>query len=229
MRSGSWRARGAWLAAAGVAVVASACAGKDRGAGTGMSDDLAKDVALAADGGLSLPQAGTGTAVVSAEERIPEARPRVARASRAARPVPHRHAALRERVAPAPAPAPTAEVAAATPAPSPAPEPAAAPAPASEPVTVASAPTSESGGDATVNEPQPADAPPPYGGSGEVVIRRRSGGGGLAGILGAIGSAVLRGGVVVGDDHCDPRATRRGHGGGIYINERGPVMRGPVY
>jgi len=49
-------------------------------------------------------------------------------------------------------------------------------------------------------------------------------GGGIGGVLGGIfgGGVVIRGGPV-GDDHCDPRTTRRGHpiGGGSIYNRPG--------
>jgi hypothetical protein len=74
--------------------------------------------------------------------------------------------------------------------------------------------------------PQPVDVPSPSSdpgaARGDGGGRGSSGTGGWGGIIGAIGGAILRGGVVDGD-HCDPRGHR---GGGILINQRGPILRG---
>ncbi|HEX3867904.1 MAG TPA: hypothetical protein VHV78_14175 [Gemmatimonadaceae bacterium] len=53
--------------------------------------------------------------------------------------------------------------------------------------------------------------------------------GGSGGILGGIFGAVIRGGIVGGDDHCDPRPRGRilgGDGGGMVLGSPGSIIRG---
>ncbi len=192
MRKGS-------LATAVLAVLAvSACKGKDRA----MDDDLAKDMTLASSSsdGLSLAPSRGSQTVVSAEERSPEARPRVASSARSTRAVPHR-TPHRDRVA-AHHTTQMASVAA------PVSEAAPAPAPAAEPTPVADAPVA----DAPVSEP-PRPRP--------AIVRTYPGSSSIGDIIGVIGAVVIRGGTVDGD-HCDPR------GGHRSVNERIPpsIMRG---
>ncbi len=194
------------FAAAAVLVTLAACKGND----SGMSADLAKDLASAkTNDALALaPHVGMQT-VVSAEELSPQGRSRVAPSRRSTRTVAHR-TPHRDRVA---TPT-TTDIASTGPAPS-----VSASAPSPEPTVMVSAPSPR---------PQPVDVSYPSTGSssGRGEGNGSGGGvGGIGGIIGAIGGAILRGGVVGGDgDHCDPRSNRGG--GGILINRRGPILRG---
>lgn len=206
MRKGS-------LAAAVLAVFAvSGCKAKDQG----MSEELARDVALAADSGsLSLAPSRGSQMVVSAEEQIPEARPRKAPSARSSRVRPHR-TRHRDRVAAhhttevASIAAPVAE---ATPAPQPVAEQTPVENTPSQDVPVAESP-----------RPHPMTGGSyPGPGSGSVGSGR---GISIGDVIGVIGAVVIRGGVVDGD-HCDPRGGRRRGGSGILVNDRGgAVMRG---
>lgn len=207
MRKGS-------LVTAVVAVLAvSACKAKDQG----MTDELARDVALATDsGGLSLAPSRGSQMVVSAEERAPEARPRKAPSARSSRATPHR-TPHRDRVAAHH----TTEVASIA---APAAEEAPVPPRVAEQAPVENTPTQ----DAPI-----ADSPRPhpvavgsYPGPGGGSVGRGSGIG-IGDIIGVIGAVVIRGGVVDGD-HCDPRGGRGRRGGsGILVNDRGgAIMRG---
>lgn len=173
-----------------------------KGSSNQMNADLAKDLdaARTSDALALAPHSGVQT-VVSAAELSPEARTRVQSSARSTRTVAHR-TPHRDRVTPAvslasaetPAPAPVEVAASAAPASSATP---------TDPSATASPP---------VPRPQPVDVPATGSGGGESI----------GGIIGAIGGAILRGGVVDGD-HCDPRGR---HGGGILINRRGPIFRG---
>lgn len=206
MRKGS-------LAAAVLAVLTvSACKAKDQG----MNDELARDVALATDsGGLSLAPSHGSQMVVSAEERVPEARSRMAPSARSSRVTPHR-TPHRDRVAAHH----TTEVASIA---APVAEEAPVPQPVAEQAPVENTPTQ----DAPVAEsPRPhpvAGSSYPGPGSGSV----GSGHGvSIGDVIGAIGAVVIRGGVVDGD-HCDPRGGRRRGGSGILVNDRGgAIIRG---
>ena len=203
------------MAASAVVVLGlAACKGND----ARMSDDLAKDLAAArtSDVLALAPHAGTQT-VVSAEELSPEGRAKLAASRKSSRAV-RRRAPLRDRVTAAAA-TQTAPVRTAAVADAPAPAPAAAaPVQTSDAsTTVATAPSPR---------PEPVDIPatstypgPTRGDGGGSGV---GGLGGWGGVIGAIGGAILRGGVVDGD-HCDPRGR---HGGGILINQRGPILRG---
>lgn len=202
------------MAASAVVVLGlAACKGND----ARMSDDLAKDLASARSPNvLALaPHAGVQT-VVSAQELSPEGRAKLAASRKSSHPV-RRRAPQRDRVTAAAA-TETAPVQTASVADAPAPAPAAA-----APVQTADASTTVA--TTPSPRPQPVDVPstssdpgPSRGDGGSA-----SGGlGGWGGVIGAIGGAILRGGVVDGD-HCDPRGR---HGGGILINQRGPILRG---
>lgn len=196
---------GSLFASAAVLLSVAACKGKD----ARMSDDLAKDLATAKTNDvLALaPHAGVQT-VVSPEELSPQGRAKLRSSSKSTRMVSSR--VTHRDVTPSPAAAlPPLPVAATT----------------SEPATTSSDVASAT--PAPVDQPavptprpQPVDVSYP---SGESSGSTHSGGG-LAGIIGAIGGAILRGGVVDGD-HCDPRG-RHGRGGTILINQRGPILRG---
>jgi hypothetical protein len=188
---------GSLVVSAAVLLGLAACKGND----AGMNDDLAKDLnaAKSADPLALAPHAGVQT-IVSAEELSPQGRAQL-RSSRKSTHLVARHHAFQQApvqteeattVAPLPAATASTEVVAAT------------------PTTVVQTP-------AVINA-QPKPAGP------ETTERDNGGGGGggsgIGGILGAIGSAILRGGAVDGD-HCDPR----GHHG-ILINQRGPILRG---
>lgn len=195
---------GSLFASAAVLLSVAACKGKD----AGMNDDLAKDLAAAKtnDAFALAPHAGVQT-IVSPQELSPQGRARLRSSSTSSRLVSSR--TVHHDVTPSPAaelpplpaasastssePAPTSEVASATPA-------------AVDQPAVATP------------RPQPVGVSYPSDESGSA-----HGGGGLGSILGAIGGAILRGGVVDGD-RCDPRGR---HGGGtILINHRGPILRG---
>jgi hypothetical protein len=194
---------GSLFAAAAVLLSVAACKGKD----ARMSDDLAKDLAAAkTNDALALaPHSGVQT-VVSSEELSPQARAKLRSSSRATRLVSSRvtHRDVTPSTAadlpPLPAATSTAEAVETT-------------------AEVASAtPAAVDQPAVATPRPQPVDVSYP---SGEPESTHS--GGGLGGIIGAIGGAILRGGVVDGD-HCDPRG-RRG-GGTILINHRGPILRG---
>jgi hypothetical protein len=193
---------GSLVASAAVLLGVAACKGKD----VGMSDDLAKDLATAktSDALALAPRAGVQT-VVSAQELSPQGRARLASSSNATRLVAHR-TRHRERV-------PVASAVATTPAPVTAADAATAATVTMTPVdqtTAAAVPVSP--------RPVPVDVSYPSADPGTA----RGDGGGIGGIIGAIGGVILRGGVADGD-HCDPRGHR---GGGILINQRGPILRG---
>jgi hypothetical protein len=194
---------GSLFASAAVLLSVAACKGKD----AGMSNDLAKDLAAArTNDALALaPHAGMQT-VVSAQELSPQGRAQLRSSSRSTRLVSSR--TTHRDVTPSPAaelpPLPSATT-------------------TSEPATTTSevasaAPEPVDQPAVATPRPQPVDVSYPSGESGST-----HSGGGLGSILGAIGGAILRGGVVDGD-HCDPRG-RRG-GGTILINHRGPILRG---
>lgn len=215
MRKGS-------LATAIIAVLAvSACKGKDQT----MNADLAKDVATAANSdGLELaPSHGLQT-VVSAEERSPEAKLKMAPSARSTRATPHR-TPHRDRVAAHHA----AEVASVA-APAPEAAPALAPAPAATSATDPAPAPTESAPVAVVPRPHPVDvgSAPGSGSGGMDAGRGGIGGSGISigdVIGGVIGAVVIRGGAVDGD-HCDPRGRRSG-GSGILVNNRGgSILRG---
>ena len=197
---------GSLVASAAVLLGLAACKGSD----TGMNDDLAKDLAAAkSPDALALaPRAGVQT-VVSIGELSPQGRARLAPSTKSSQVTRH-HTSHRDRVT-----APSTMVAAvATPAP--------APVPAESPSSTAATSVDGAQGPSSprprpVDVSYPANAPGPMRGD-------RDGAGGIGGILGTIGGAILRGGAIDGD-HCDPRAHRNG-GGGILINQRGPILRG---
>lgn len=201
------------VAALGVSLaMLAACKGSD----SGMSSDLARDLASAkANDALTLaPRAGVQT-VVSAEELSPQGRTRIAPSRRSSRPV-ARRTPHRDRATSAPSAVVASSAGAATTS-SVSASPSASD--ATEAAVIVSAPSPR---------PQPVDVSYPSSDAGS---SRGDGGGagsggigGIGGIIGAIGGAILRGGVVGGDgDHCDPR----GHPhGGILVNHRGPILRG---
>jgi hypothetical protein len=194
---------GSLFASAAVLLSVAACKGKD----AGLNDDLAKDLAAAkTNDALTLaPHSGVQT-VVSSQELSPQARARLRSSARSTRLVssrtPHRDVT----------PATTAEL---DPLPT-ATTTSSEPTPATEVASAAPAPVDQP--DVATPRPQPVAVSYPSGESGST-----HSGGGFGAIIGAIGGAILRGGVVDGD-HCDPRGR---HGGGtILINHRGPVLRG---
>lgn len=204
------------LAAAVLVVLAvSACKAKDQG----MSDELARDVALATDsggGGLSLAPSRGSQMVVSAEERAPEARSRKAASARSSRVTPHR-TPHRDRVA-AHHTTEVASIAAPVAEETPAPQPVAEQSP-TENTQTQDAPVAES------PRPHPvAVGSYPGSGSGSVGSGR---GISIGDVIGVIGAVVIRGGEVDGD-HCDPRGGRHRRGGpGVMVNDRGgAILRG---
>jgi hypothetical protein len=193
---------GPLIASVAVLLGIAACKGSD----AGMNDDLAKDLAAAktSDALALAPHAGVQT-VVSAQELSPQGRARMApssskRSRPAARRTPHRAQIASQ----------SSEVAAVS---EPVPEPVAVT--PSEPAAAEPTPTV-----VVATRPHPVDVSYP----GNTPVSTRDGGSVMGGIIGVIGGVVLRGGAVDGD-HCDPRA-RRGGGGGILINRRGPILRG---
>lgn len=193
MRKGS-------LATAVLAVLAvSACKGKDQA----MDDDLARDMALASSSdGLSLAPSRGSQTVVSAEERSPEARPRVASSARSTRATPHR-TPHRDHVA-AHHTTEVASVAAAVPEDVPAPAPEAA----AEPTQVADAPIADAPVSASPRPHPVTVGSYPGPGEGGIGTGRRGGGISIGDVIGVIGVVVIRGGTVDGD-HCDPRGEHR--------------------
>ncbi len=173
-----------------------ACSSK----GTRMSDDLKKDLDLAStsDGLALAPSSAKGSQVVSAIERTNPPAPR--QLAQSQRVVKHKPA---PKATPAPVEAQKADV-------SPDVEP--------QPVVIAAAPA----------EPEPSPSPRPHpvempSGSGATV--GRGGGSNVGAILGGILGVVLRGGIVVGDDQCDPRSDGRRRAPAS-INDRIPVING---
>lgn len=174
-------------------LIVAACSGKK----TSMSDDLKKDLDMASTSdGLALASpAAKGSQVVSAIERTTPPAPR--QVAQSQRVVKHKPA---PKAPPAPVEAQKADVSQdVTP----------------QPVVVATVP----------DEPQPVESPRPRpvempSGSGTSV--GRGGGSSVGAVLGGILGVVLRGGIVVGDDECDPRTDgRRGRSPGS-INQRLP-------
>ncbi|MEO7043480.1 MAG: hypothetical protein ABI035_14560 [Gemmatimonadaceae bacterium] len=178
-----------------------------KGSSNQMNADLAKDLdaARTSDALALAPHSGVQT-VVSAAELSPEARTRVQSSARSTRTV-ARRTPHKDRITPA-----VSEASAEIPAPAPVEVASTAPSPSVTPsdASATSSPPSP--------RPQPVDVPA----SGSARGSDRGGGSSIGGIIGAIGGAILRGGVVDGD-HCDPRGR---HGGGILINQRGPIFRG---
>ena len=201
---------GSLVASAAVVLGLAACKGSE----TGMNDDLAKDLAAAtsSDALALAPRAGVQT-LVSVEELSPHGRTRLAPSTESSRATRH-HASHRDRVE-----APSTMVAAAA---TPAPVAAPAPVPAESASSTASTSVDGTQGPSSPR-PQPVDVSYPANDPGPM-RGDRGGAGGIGGILGTIGGAILRGGAIDGD-HCDPRAHRNG-GGGILINQRGPILRG---
>lgn len=200
------------LATAVIAVLAvSACKGNDRT----MNDDLAKDVALAANqNGLALAPSNGLQTVVSAEEQSPQARSKMAPSTRSTRATPHR-TPHRDRV-PAHHATEVASVSAPAPEEAPAPSPAPAPQPVvTEPAPAVDVPVAES------PRPHPVDVGSSAG-SGTVDAGRSGGGISIGNVIGIVlGGAILRGGVMDGD-HCDPR----GHRGGATNDRIPPTAHG---
>jgi len=177
-------------------LIVAACSGKT----TSMSDDLKKDLDLASTSdGLALASSSAkGSQVVSAIERTTPPAPR--QVAQSQRVVKHKPA---PRATPALVEAQKADVSEEV-------EP--------QPIAVANTPV----------DLEPSQSPRPHpvampSGSGETVGR---GGGSNAGaILGGILGVVLRGGIVVGDDECDPRTDGRRRAPAS-INSRIPVING---
>ena len=194
------------LCVSGLVLMAlAACKGND----AGMTPDLARDIASArSNDALALaPRSGVQT-VVSAEELSPQGRMRVAPSARSTRAAAHR-TPHRDRVTRAP----SAEVASTAAAPAVSVSPSSSS--SAEPSVTVTAPSPRP---QPVSVSYPSNDPGPARGDG-------GGGGGWGSVIGAIGGAILRGGVVGGGDgdHCDPRS----HGGGrILVNNRGPILRG---
>jgi len=192
---------GPLVASIAVLLGLAACKGSD----AAMNDDLAKDLAAArtSDALALAPHAGVQT-VVSAQELSPKGRAAMAPSSKTSQPVarrtPHRAQVASKSSEVAAVSAPVPEPVAVTP---------------SQPAAAEPTPTV-----VVATRPQPVDVSYP----GDTPVPTRDGGGVMGGIIGAIGGVVLRGGAVDGD-HCDPRG-RRGGGGGILINRRGPILRG---
>ncbi len=173
-------------------LIVAACSGKT----TSMSDDLKKDLDLASTSdGLALASSSAkGSQVVSAIERTTPPAPR--QVAQSQRVVKHKPA---PRATPAPVETQKADVSQDV-------EP--------QPVVVANTPA----------DPQPSESPRPHpvempSGSGTSV--GRGGGSNVGAVLGGILGVVLRGGIVVGDDECDPRTDGRRRSPGS-INQRLP-------
>lgn len=188
------------LAGAG-AVLLAACSGDKKAS---INDDLKKDLELASSSdGITLANSSpnAGQQVVSAiEQTAPVARKQAAstrvRTHKAAPKAP-------PRVVQTQAPATVAQT---------------------EPQTVASAPTAD--GQTPVSpRPQPVAVSYPSGSSsGGDDGRVGRGGSGAGAVIGTILGAVIRGGIVVGDDDCDPRTDGRNRS----VNNRMPFPIGRI-
>jgi hypothetical protein len=197
---------GSLVASAAVLLGIAACGTNE----TGMNADLARDLADArSSDALSLAPHAGAQSVVSAAELSPGARARMQSSARSERPVSHR-TPHRDRVTPVASEA-SSDVAE----------------PAPEPVEMAVADVATSATE-SADVPSPSPRPQPVAVSYPASDPGSAGGSGtgsaIGAIIGAIGGAVLRGGVA-GPDHCDPRAHRT-RGGGILVNQRGPILRG---
>jgi hypothetical protein len=164
-----------------------------------VSDDFQKDLERAATASeITLPSARPGTQVVSAIERTtPPAPRRVAQSQRVAK---HKPAPTRT---PAPVEVEQADVSTEV-------EP--------TPVEPTPAPVAEA--------PLPSPRPQPVaqtGGAGDGAIGNGRGDSGVG--IGTVIGAILRGGVVDGDD-CDPRVDGRRRGGVLVNNRIPPVLSG---
>jgi hypothetical protein len=162
-----------------------------------MSDELKKDLDLASTSdGLALASSSAkGSQVVSAIERTNPPAPR--QIAQSQRVVKHKPA---PRATPAPVEAQKADVSQDV-------EP--------QPVVVANAPA----------DPEPTQSPRPHPvemPSGSGISVGRGGGSNVGAVLGGILGVVLRGGIVVGDDECDPRTDGRRRSPGS-INNRIPT------
>src|ERR1051325_1006115 len=77
---------------------------------------------------------------------------------------------------------------------------------------------------------RPAPIPLPTSAGGSTGTDNGAGAGnagsGIGAVLGGIFGAVLRGGVVAGDDHCDPRTDGRRRPGGVYGRPNGGTIIG---
>jgi hypothetical protein len=185
------------LAGVAGALALAACSGKDK-----VSDDFQKDLERASTASeITLPATQPATQVVSAIERTtPPAPRRVAQSQRVAK---HRPAPTRQ---PAPVEVERADVSTEV-------EPA--------PVEPSPAPATE----ASLPSPRPQPVATNGGGAGDGGVGTGRGTSGNTGaIIGSVIGAILRGGVVDGDD-CDPRTDGRNRGG-ILINNRIPVIGG---
>ena len=171
-----------------------------------MSDDLKKDLDMAStsDGLALAPSAAKGSQVVSAIERTTPPAPR--QIAQSQRVVKHKPA---PKAPPAPVVAQRADVSDQV---------------ETQPVAVAQTPT----------EPEPTQSPRPRpvempSGDGSGVSVGRGGGSSVGSVLGGIIGVVLRGGIVIGDDACDPRTDGRRRNPGS-INNRFPVgVGGPTF
>jgi hypothetical protein len=205
---------GSLIVSAAVICGAVGCGGSSDSA---MNADLAKDLAAArTSDALDLaPHPGSQT-VVSAAELSPKARVQRSSSARATHAV-ARHTPQRENVTPAPSSVPASTVADAEAATENAPAPTVT-------ATVASTTTSSTTTiDVPPPRPEPVNVSYPSRGQGNG-SGGEGNGPGVGAIIGAIGGAILRGGVVDGDN-CDPRGHHR-RGGGILINRRAPIFHG---
>ena len=177
-------------------LIVAACSGKS----SSMSDDLKKDLDLASSSdGLALASSSAkGSEVVSAIERTNPPAPR--QVAQSQRVVKHKPA---PKATPAPVETQKADVSRDV-------EP--------QPVAVVNTPV----------DPEPSQSPRPRpvempSGSGTTI--ERGGGSSVGAVLGGILGVVLRGGIVVGDDACDPRTDGRRRVPSS-INDRIPVING---
>jgi hypothetical protein len=173
-------------------LIVAACSGQKKT----MSDDLKKDLDLAStsDGLALAPSAAKGSQVVSAIERTTPPAPR--QIAQSQRVVKHKPA---PKAPPAPVETQRADASDQV---------------ETQPVAVAQAPA----------EPEPSQSPRPHPietPSGSGVQVGRGGGSSVGSVLGGILGVVLRGGIVIGDDACDPRTDGRARNPGS-INQRLP-------
>jgi hypothetical protein len=186
-----------WIAGLTVAAVA-ACSGGER-----LASDLDADLAvLSSASALELASGpANAAAVVSAQEQTAPRATTQAPSARAPRPRPSPAPTVRAAPRPEPQAEPQVDYAAATPQPQPLPQ-----------------PTENRGFDGMGEEavvtgrPQVVDAAP--------VSRGGGGGSEIGAVLGGIGIAVIRGGVVFGDVHCPPPRRRARDGGPLALPNR---------
>jgi hypothetical protein len=203
------------VALTSTAVVALACGKSKAPTSTAMSDDLKRDLELAS---------ATQNLRINPDEITATSKPEVMQTPKKAASGPKVVRTSHPTVKASPKPAQVAEV----------------PTDVPEVQVMASAPATESAApepttDAAPPLARPAALPEPTAPAGNAPVagagtHTGTASGGVGGVLGGIFGAVIRGGMIGDDDHCDPRPQRGGgrtDRGGIYSGGRG-VPRTPT-